>query len=83
MNQFKNACTDLRNRMNVKNSGIYRKHEMQTSNVDLTKNILREYRDLKKEETHLKQIDKNENLERERERIREIKERVLNKESEN
>ena len=63
--------------MNQKNIAIDKKHEMQTSNVDLTKNILREYRYLKKEENYLKQTDLKDNIEREKERIKELKERII------
>lgn len=45
---------DLTQRMFQKHGQINRKHEMQRSNVDLTRNILKEYRYLKKEESNLK-----------------------------
>jgi hypothetical protein len=64
-----------------KNSAILKKHELHSSNVDVTKSILNEYRQLKKEETNLRQADFKDNLEREKERQLGIKQQILSRES--
>jgi|LauGreDrversion4_2_1035121.scaffolds.fasta_scaffold151731_1 hypothetical protein len=64
-----------------KNSAIIKKHELHSSNVDVTKSILNEYRMLKKEETNLRQADLKENIEREKERVNGIKKQILSRES--
>jgi len=64
-----------------KNSAIINKHELHSSNVDVTKSILNEYRMLKKEETNLRQADLKENIEREKERVNGIKKQILSRES--
>ena len=72
---------DIQSRVSDRNKQIERKHDVQKSNVDLTHRILREYRSLKQEEGHLKQAELKDNLEKERDRIRELKERIMAKES--
>ena len=74
---------DIQSRVSDRNKQIERKHDVQKSNVDLTHRILREYRSLKQEEGHLKQAELKDNLEKERDRIRELKERIMAKESVN
>lgn len=63
--------------MNEKNEAVARKQALTASNVKLTRDILREYRGLKKEEVNLKQADFKSNLEVERDKRNAIKEQIM------
>jgi len=74
LNQFRAAYTDLVNRMTEKHEAVVKRHNLATSNVQLTRDILKEYRGLKKEEVNLKQADFRSNLEVEKEKRNGVKE---------
>lgn len=66
LDNFRLAYNDLQNRMLEKHESIEKKHQIQSSNVDITKNILSEYRQLRNEEASLKKAEWKDNFEKER-----------------
>lgn len=63
--------------MKEKNNKVLSKHRTHASNVDMTKNILREYRDLKREETDLRRREWIDNFNKEQTRIQQFKQDVM------
>ena len=63
--------------MNTKNNLIINKHNIKQANVATTRDILQEYRDMKRVESDIRHKDWLSNYQQEQERIKNIKEEII------
>lgn len=77
LNNLKAAQLDISHRVAEKHEALARKHQLAQSNVNLTRDILSEYRNLKKEEASLRNTEIRANIEINRRRAVEEKRQLL------